>query len=160
MTSIHIFVPGKPEPAGSKRAFIPNGWTRPVITDANRNAAAWKHTIAIAAVEAMKGRAPLDGPVSLSLYFNLERPASHMGSGKHSERVKASSPEHHTSKPDALKLARAVEDALTGIVYIDDAQIVSEQMSKSYCVGRGSVLITVESLATASSSRTPTPASG
>ena len=31
-----------------------------------------------------------------------------------------------------LKLARAVEDALTGIVWRDDAQIVDEQLSKVY----------------------------
>lgn len=37
-----------------------------------------------------------------------------------------------TSKPDLLKLARGVEDALTGIVYEDDAQIVFETMRKQW----------------------------
>lgn len=32
--------------------------------------------------------------------------------------------------PDVLKLARGVEDALTGIVWRDDAQIVNESLSK------------------------------
>jgi Holliday junction resolvase RusA-like endonuclease len=35
-------------------------------------------------------------------------------------------------KPDVLKLARAVEDALTGILYRDDAQIVTEVLRKRY----------------------------
>ena len=32
--------------------------------------------------------------------------------------------------PDVLKLARGVEDALTGIVWRDDAQIVNESLNK------------------------------
>jgi len=31
-----------------------------------------------------------------------------------------------------LKLARGVEDALSGILYMDDAQIVSERLTKLY----------------------------
>ena len=34
---------------------------------------------------------------------------------------------------DRLKLARAVEDALTGIAYKDDAQTITGGVSKWYC---------------------------
>ena len=36
------------------------------------------------------------------------------------------------SKPDVLKLARGVEDALTKILWLDDAQIVYEVIQKFY----------------------------
>ena len=37
-----------------------------------------------------------------------------------------------TSKPDVLKLARLVEDALTGVLFIDDAQIITELIEKHW----------------------------
>jgi Holliday junction resolvase RusA-like endonuclease len=36
------------------------------------------------------------------------------------------------TRPDVLKLARAAEDALTGIVWRDDSQIVHETLAKVY----------------------------
>ena len=41
-------------------------------------------------------------------------------------------PARPTTKPDLLKLARGVEDAMSGIVYRDDAQITTEYLAKWY----------------------------
>jgi Holliday junction resolvase RusA-like endonuclease len=38
----------------------------------------------------------------------------------------------HLTKPDASKLIRAVEDALTHVVYRDDAQVVELVVGKFY----------------------------
>ena len=46
--------------------------------------------------------------------------------------MKGSAPFYHTTKPDALKLARSTEDALTGIVWADDAQTAVLEISKRY----------------------------
>jgi Holliday junction resolvase RusA-like endonuclease len=46
--------------------------------------------------------------------------------------LKGSAPEWPVARPDALKLARAAEDALTGIVWADDAQIVVERLGKVF----------------------------
>jgi Holliday junction resolvase RusA-like endonuclease len=70
-----------------------------------------------------------EGPVTASFTFYLRRPKSHyLKNGA----LRPKAPRRHTTKPDVLKLARAIEDALTGIVYQDDAQIVCEQLEKYY----------------------------
>jgi Holliday junction resolvase RusA-like endonuclease len=49
------------------------------------------------------------------------------------------------SKPDVLKLARAAEDALTGIIWSDDALIVQEHLYKAYDATPG-LLLSVQSM--------------
>jgi Holliday junction resolvase RusA-like endonuclease len=39
---------------------------------------------------------------------------------------------HPTVKPDLTKLLRAVEDALTGVVWRDDSQIIHQVVNKEY----------------------------
>lgn len=130
MTSVSFVVHGLPKPAGSKRAFQHKTTGRIVVTDANKNSREWKNLVADAAVAARSHSNVelLDGPLLLSLIFMLPRPKGHYGS----KRLRPSAPRFPTVKPDLLKLARAVEDALSGIVYRDDAQIVSESLQKAY----------------------------
>jgi len=118
---------GTPQPAGSKTA----GRTRDgrtFVRDSNKNAAAWKHTIAQAAGQVMNGRELLDGPLRLAVVFHLARPKSHHGK----RGLLPSAPRHPTVRPDTTKLLRAAEDALQGIVYRDDAQIVQQLAAKRY----------------------------
>lgn len=133
MTSIRFTVYGHPEPAGSKRALPLGGRLggRPIVVDANRKAAPWKAHVASQAQLAYRGLW-LIGPVSLSLHFILPRPKGHYGSGRNEGNLRASAPPYPNVKPDLLKLARGVEDALTGIIYRDDAQIVRETLAKDY----------------------------
>lgn len=129
---IAFFAPGTPQPAGSKRA-LPNRRTGGmVVVDANSNAKPWQAAVAAAGHEAMKGADLWTGPLSVRMTFYRTRPKGHFGSGRNAGRVKPSAPEWPDGKPDVLKLARAVEDALTGIVWRDDAQIVFEVISKRW----------------------------
>jgi Holliday junction resolvase RusA-like endonuclease len=73
-----------------------------------------------------------DGPVGLAVVFHLRRPKGHFGTGRNADRVKASSPAWPCVKPDCTKLLRGVEDAMTGIVWRDDAQVVEQMVSKVY----------------------------
>jgi Holliday junction resolvase RusA-like endonuclease len=73
-------------------------------------------------------RKPLGCPLALQLTFNLPRPKCHSGK----KGLLPSAPPFPAGKPDVLKLARAVEDALTGIIWTDDAQIVTEILLKRY----------------------------
>lgn len=129
---IRIVVYGKPEPAGSKRAFQHAVTGRIVTLDANRNAAPWKQQVAGAALQAMHSHDRYDGPVDITMIFYRQRPGSHYGTGRNATTLKPSAPWAPATKPDALKLARGVEDALTGIVYNDDALIVDEHLHKRY----------------------------
>lgn len=69
--------------------------------------------------------------MSLSIVFRFKRPATHIGK----KGIKPSAPQHNTSgrNGDLSKLVRSTEDALTGVAYNDDRQIVSMNVSKRYC---------------------------
>lgn len=64
---------------------------------------------------------PLTGPLSVHVEFHFARPKS----------VKR---EFHTVKPDIDNLQKAILDALNGIIWIDDAQIICLTSSKSYSI--------------------------
>ena len=46
--------------------------------------------------------------------------------------LKPSAPKHPIVKPDTTKLMRALEDALTGICWRDDTQVVIQTAHKAY----------------------------
>lgn len=131
-----LTVYGTPQAAGSKRAFswrAKDGRSGTNVTDANPKARPWKDQIAQHVGEAWGVTTPpLDGPLKIRFTFYAQRPTGHYGSGRNSDRLKPSAPPYPTSRPDALKLARAVEDALSGILYRDDSQIVTELLEKRY----------------------------
>lgn len=131
---------GKPEAGGSKRAFVVKG--RAVVTDANKNAGTWKQQARHAAATVMHG-ALWRGPVRLSAHFFFTRPRSHL---RTNGELRKGAPREHTQKPDALKCMRLLEDALTGVVYIDDAQIIDESMTKHWTTNAAGVRVEVEEL--------------
>lgn len=124
-------VRGKPEPAGSKRGFVHPHTKRVVVIDANKNAKGWKE-IVVAEAQRVWDDPLLDCDVELELIFYLKRPASHWGSGRNAHLLKDGMPAHPRSRPDLLKLARGVEDALSGVLYVDDGQITREFLEKRY----------------------------
>lgn len=137
---------GHPEPAGSKKAVPPRGGARfAQVIDANPKAAPWKKLVAATARgSVLKHRFDvIDGPVWVSMVFHVRRPGSHFRTDGVTLSAEGQRKPYPTSKPDVLKLARAVEDALTGIVYVDDAAIVSESLRKEYTVGPEGVVVTV-----------------
>jgi len=134
--NLEFTVYGTPAPAGSKRGFRTN-YGRIIITDANPKARPWKALVTDAACQAIEngsgGRMGLlRGPLYLECTFYLPRPKSHYGSGRNSQLVKPAAPEYPAGKPDATKLLRAVEDALNGVVWKDDAQVVMQFVVKMY----------------------------
>ena len=138
---LQFTVIGHPEPAGSKRAFPfkrRDGKLGVAVSDANPRAKHWKQAVAcIAADEMAKLQLPvdrplLDGPLKVWFRIRLSRPKGHYRSGAHSSELKPSAPVYPTTRPDLLKIARGVEDACTGIIWVDDSQIVGELLEKAY----------------------------
>ena len=111
---------------GSTRAFVPKGWTRPIITNTNRSAKSWEALVAHAAGEELLkfGRRGVVflGPMRLAVAFYYPRPKS-------LPRTKETP---HIKSPDCDKGARCVLDALSGVVYRDDAQVVQLEVTKQY----------------------------
>lgn len=113
MQSIEIIIPGKPiaQPrhrmnrAGG-RAYVPSG--HPVH--------AWRQEIAVRARMAINSTGwKLTGPMKLELRFVMPRPKCR---GKGGECP-------HTSRPDADNLSKAAKDAVKGICWLDDSQVVN-----------------------------------
>lgn len=118
-------VHGVPIPQGSTRAFLPKGWKRPIITAANSKTKPWRQEIAGCALAEMErlGLSKIGRKigVKVSAYFSFPRPQSLP------KRVC-----DKTSKPDLDKLVRALLDAMTGVVFEDDSQVVMFAAKKGF----------------------------
>lgn len=111
---------GLPAPQGSARAFYQANKNRAVIVkDNDERQRSWRSSVSDAAAKAMAGHALIDGPMVIRLRFVFPKPKS----------VKRA---HPATRPDLDKLLRACFDAMTGIVYTDDARIVETNASKQY----------------------------
>jgi crossover junction endodeoxyribonuclease RusA len=123
--AVMFSVAGEAAPQGSKRAFRTRGG-RIALVESSAKLKPWRITVASSAVAA--GATVMDCSVEMLVQFTFVRPRSHYTS-KGALRTNAPS---HPGKPDLDKLVRAVGDALTGICYRDDAQIVRWDASKVY----------------------------
>jgi crossover junction endodeoxyribonuclease RusA len=130
---ITFTVIGHAQPQGSTKAFMPKGARYPVVTSDNPNLKGWRLFVAHEA-QRHAGAGPMSGGVRVMLDFALQRPKS---------LPKRTS--QHLKKPDIDKLARAVLDALTGILYHDDSEVVRLEVTKRYAapIEAPSVRITV-----------------
>lgn len=127
LAALTFTVYGTAAPAGSKTPGVTKTGRR-FVRDSNPASKEWKRLVAQVAGEAMNGRGLLRGPLCVGFVFHRPRPAGHYG--KHG--VRPSAPRFPTTRPDCLKLARAVEDACQGVLYADDSQIVEETIAKYY----------------------------
>jgi len=133
MRRLSFFVPGIAQPSGSKR--IGRHGDRPIVLDANPKASEWKQRVALAAAEAKRVSGdvqPWEGPLQLIIVVRKTRPRFHFNA---KGEVRATAPPHPATKPDLTKLIRGCEDAMKGIVWIDDAQIVYQQALKRWVNG-------------------------
>ncbi len=135
---IQFFVPGTARPGGSKRAFMNKRSGKICVVEDCRDNKNWRADIQTRFLQA-QGMSFGRSPVQLELQFFFQRPKSHYGTGKKAECVKSSAPHYHAQKPDATKLIRAVEDALTGLAWHDDAQVCRQIVEKHWC-GPGTLM--------------------
>ncbi len=122
MSVFEFTVLGRPAPQGSMRAFMQGGKSHLMCDNKNtvpfRQAVGW---------EALRQRptndlyAPAGVPVAIHIGFFIAKPTS---TAKRVTRP--------CKKPDLDKLCRAVFDALTGVVWHDDSQVVSLHAIKHF----------------------------
>lgn len=129
---------GQPKPAGSKTAFAfkrKNGTLGANVVDSCKGSKPWQAVVSNAAMDALQKLSVDDSykfwhaALAVSFRFYIPRPKNHFNS---KGEVKASAPAFIKKRPDVLKYSRGVEDAMTAIVYADDSQIVTENISKHY----------------------------
>ncbi len=129
--ALSIVVYGNPEPRGSKTAGIGKGGRR-FMRDSNPKSYPWMRDVAQAAGIAMRAQPLLRGPLRVDVDFYLPRPKGHFGTGKNAGKVRPSAPSRPITKPDKGKLERGTLDALEGIVYANDSQVVEGDSRKFY----------------------------
>ena len=121
MNSVAFIVPGRPVPQGAMRPVVSRGRLRAIHKD-DKHLQPWRNSVSWEAVRARGAQSipfPRPAPVSLFAVFRMRRP----------QRPKAPWP---IVAPDLQHLVRAIEDAMSGILYDDDSQIVHLDARKEY----------------------------
>lgn len=126
---IHFTIPAVPIAQPRPRAVVrANGRAGVFGAKDSHPVHAFKALAALAARQAYRG-APLEGPIEIEVAFVLERPKNLCWKTKPMPR------EWHTKKPDADNLVKSLADALTGILWRDDAQICVKRLAKYVAAG-------------------------
>ena len=122
MREIRFTVLGRALPQGSKNAFKTGN--RVVLVEASKGLKPWRSVVALEAKlkrDEVQDQSLIEGPVAVELLFQFVP-------GKTVKRKEM------TTKPDVDKLSRAILDALTGVVWKDDSQVVELRARKQYGV--------------------------
>lgn len=98
-------------------------------------------SVSFSAFDAMGGAAPLTGPLRLTVNAVWPWPKSMT-----EKKRRVAGAHWRTSRPDADNIAKLVGDAMNGVVYADDAQIVSQTVTKQYGLS-GATYVLVEEIA-------------
>ncbi len=116
------------DPVGKQRArYAKRGnFVQTYTPDKTRN---YESLIKEAAIQAMGSNEILETPVNLYLYIRAPIPQS-----LPKKRLEAclNGLEKPIKKPDASNVLKSVEDAMNGVVYKDDSQIVNIHVTKVY----------------------------
>lgn len=124
-----IWVEGLPIAQGSKNAYNRGG--RIVLVETAKGLKAWREIVAH--VAKLSNREVSKDAIKLSLLFLMPAP----------KKMVRRFP---TTKPDLDKLTRAVLDALTGVWYVDDCQVVALDVQKGYTYGAPGVYIGITTI--------------
>ena len=117
--SLEFTIPIKPQGKARHRTRVVMIGRKPVAMQYNDpKARAYEQAIRDAVIAQYRGD-PLDGPLIVSVYAWLKKP-------------KSSKLGYPTVKPDADNIAKAVLDALNGILWHDDKQVCQLAVHKVY----------------------------
>lgn len=122
MREIRFTVLGRALPQGSKNAF--KAGNRVVLVEASKGLKPWRSVVALEAkltMDEVQDQSLIEGAVAVEILFQFVP-------GKTVKRKEM------TTKPDVDKLSRAILDALTGVCWKDDSQVVELRVRKQYGV--------------------------
>ena len=123
---------GLPAPQGSKRHV-----GRGIMVESSKAVQPWRQDVKYAAERSLPSDWDPSKPTAISVVFRFKRPQGHYGTGRNAGQLKASAPSHAVSAQlgDIEKLVRSTHDALIGIAFDDDRQVVDLICQKRYTVG-------------------------
>ena len=134
---ITITIPGEMRGKGRPRFSGRGGFVRAYTDHKTASAETWVRACAIE----QAGMQPLDGPVALGITIAVEIPASWPKKRRADALAGAVFP---TSKPDLDNCLKLIADALNGITWRDDKQIVRVECRKHYAERAQTVLTVAE----------------
>jgi Holliday junction resolvase RusA-like endonuclease len=129
MKTFTFFVVGNPRTKGSKSLMRTNGGRYIMIEAGGNKLKKWMRSVKVKALLTFKE--PIEGAIRIDCCFQFRRPKS----------VKDRLIPH--VRPDLDKLLRAINDALTGIAFKDDAQVTKIIATKRYTEEEVGCLISV-----------------
>lgn len=139
---IKFTIPGQPQGKGRHRSFVRNGHVGHYTPAKTRS---YEGVITTLAMEAMQGRAPSTRPIRMEMVCLFEIPQS-WPQWKRDAALRGDIVP--TVKPDRDNVEKAVKDALNGVVWRDDCQIVEDSKYSLYSETPG-VFVTVWELVSA-----------
>lgn len=129
------FSPSQPEGPGNYRKVpvLDSDSGRPLLRmrHMSKFTEPWMEYVTLVARTAWKSRPMLEGAAWLEIDCYEARPAAHFRSS--GLRPDAPARPSKTRTADSGKLRRAIEDALSGVVWRDDKQVVDGADRKHYC---------------------------
>jgi len=126
MTAIEFTVPGQPQGKGRPRIGRVAEHVRMFTPE---KTVKYESVVALFAHQAMQGRPLLAGPVEVAMEMVLTIPASWPRVRRERAENGAIFP---TTKPDIDNTVKAIFDAINGVVWGDDVQVVSLTARKTY----------------------------
>ena len=138
-----IIVLGTPQAKGSMKS-IPfadkeSGKLRVNTFSDSKRSDAWENTVKLQALSVWRRNLgadalPLEGAVKLRIGFRLPRPKS----------VSVKKRPLPIVKPDVDKMLRSILDALTGVVFNDDAQVTAIEARKTYAAVPSAACVVID----------------
>jgi Holliday junction resolvase RusA-like endonuclease len=138
MMQIHFQVEGDPKGKGRPRFSRVGNFTK-VYTD--KQTLTYEAMIATFAKQAMGGTELLKTPVSVFLYVRLPVPQSYP---KKRREACLSGLEKPCKKPDIDNIAKTYLDAMNGVIFVDDTQVIDLHVKKLYSVVAGVDVMVME----------------
>lgn len=131
MITLVFSVEGEPKGKGRPRFSKVGGFVKTYTDQKTRD---YESLISQAARTAMGETPPMEGPISVSMYFRLPIPKS---TPKKRVASLLGGLVRPTKKPDLDNMNKAILDAMNGIVYKDDSQVVTIHSKKVYSTHAG-----------------------
>ena len=138
MMQIHFQVEGNPKGKGRPRFSRVGNFTK-VYTD--KQTLTYEAMIATFAKQAMGGTELIKTPVSVFLYVRLPVPQSYP---KKRRDACLSGLEKPCKKPDIDNIAKTYLDAMNGVIFVDDTQVIDLHVKKLYSVVAGVDVMVME----------------
>jgi Holliday junction resolvase RusA-like endonuclease len=138
MMQIHFQVEGDPKGKGRPRFSRVGNFTK-IYTD--KQTLTYEAMIATFAKQAMGGTEPLKTPVSVFLYVRLPIPQSYP---KKRKEACLNGSEKPCKKPDIDNIAKTYLDAMNGVIFVDDTQVIDLHVKKLYAEKAGVDVMVME----------------